>query len=177
MTRSILAILMLAGCAAPARADVADVGPSGFSIAVKTEIAAAPAAVFALVGEHIGQWWDSSHTFSGSSANLRIEPRAGACWCEVLPGGGGVQHMIVSHVIPPKSLVMRGALGPLGTMGVTGAMEWTFVEKDGRTQVAVVYNVGGFTPGGFAPIAAAVDGVITSQVARLKKLAETGRPD
>lgn len=84
--------------------------------------------------------------------------------------------MTVTHVLAPTTLVLNGGLGPLGTMAVAGAMEWTLTAQGGRTELAITYNVGGYTPGGFAPLAPAVDAVLAEQVTRLKRFIETGRP-
>src|SRR3546814_9802807 len=36
-----------------------------------------------------GRWWNGAHSYSGSAANLRLEPVAGGCFCEALPGEEG----------------------------------------------------------------------------------------
>jgi hypothetical protein len=38
------------------------------------------------------------------------------------------------------------------------------------------YSVGGFMEGGFEKVAPAVEGMLTEQVARLKRYIETGKP-
>jgi uncharacterized protein YndB with AHSA1/START domain len=176
MTRVLWAVAVLLALAVPSHAEVIGAGENGFSVKITTEVNAPMTAVFHALSQQVGRWWDPAHTFSGSAANLTIDPRAGGCFCEALPGGG-VQHMVVTHVNAPTTLVLQGGLGPLGTMGVAGAMEWTLEEGNGRTRLQMVYNVGGYTPGGFAQLAAAVNGVLDAQVKRLKAFAETGRPD
>ena len=86
-----VAVVLLA---LPARADVVDAAPNGFSIRVTTDVNAVPAVVFRAIGQ-VASWWDSDHTWSGSAANLSIDLRAGGCFCETLPGGA-VQHMTVT---------------------------------------------------------------------------------
>ena len=93
----IAVLLLVSGAACPASAEVVDAGATGFSIKVNSEVNATPSTVFRLLSEQIGRWWDSAHTFSGSAANLTIEPRVGGCFCERLRNGG-VQHMIVTIV-------------------------------------------------------------------------------
>lgn len=161
--------------ARPASAEVVDVGPSGFSVRVAADVKALPPAVFRALTDEVGRWWNADHSYSGNAANLRIEPRPGGCFCESMPNGG-VQHMVVTHVMAPTTLVLRGGLGPLGSMGIDGAMEWALRERDGRTRLELTYNVGGYTKGGFAALAPAVDGVLAEQVARLVSFVETGRP-
>lgn len=176
MPRLLIASLLLLVLASSAPADVVDAGVNGFSLKITAEVNAPRTTVFRAISEQIGRWWDSAHTFSGNASNLTIEPRAGGCFCEKLPTGG-VQHMTVAHVDAPKNITLQGGLGPLGSMGVVGAMEWTLEERNGRTALQVTYNVGGYTPGGFTQLAPLVDGVLGAQVKRLKVFAETGRPD
>jgi uncharacterized protein YndB with AHSA1/START domain len=168
--------VLCAGLAAPVGADVVDAAANGFSIRVTTEIDAPSADVFRALTDQLGKWWDPAHSYSGNAANFTIDARAGGCFCEKLPTGG-VQHMIVTHVEVPRTLVMQGALGPMATLGVSGAMGWTLDEHAGRTQLQVTYNIGGYMPGGLAPLAPAVDGVLAGQVKRLKRYVETGRPE
>lgn len=169
-------VLMMALLALPsqAAAEVVGVQDSGFSIKIGVDVAAAPAAVFKVLTEQVGAWWSSSHSFSGKASNLSIEAKPGGCFCEVLPNGG-VRHMTVTHVMAPGTLVLNGGLGPLGTMAVTGAMEWTLEARGTGTHLQVVYNVGGYVPGGLEAIAAPVDGVLTEQVTRLRTFVETGK--
>jgi uncharacterized protein YndB with AHSA1/START domain len=176
MTRWIAAVLLVFGAALPASAEVVDAGATGFSIKVNAEVNAPPGTVFRMLSEQIGRWWDSAHTFSGNAANMTIEPRVGGCFCEVVRNGA-VQHMIVTHIETPRVLVLHGGLGPLGSMGVAGALEWALEERSGRTRLQVVYNVGGYIKGDFTQLAPVVDGVITNQVKRLKSFSETGRPE
>lgn len=127
-------------------------------------------------------WWHSSHTFSGAASRLSLDVRAGGCWCEQLPNGGSVQHLAVVNVTPLQSLVLNGALGPLQTMGVAGAMSFALAPRDGGVTLTFHYNVGGApldgTPlGDAAAVARAVDGVLAEQLGRLKRASETGRPD
>jgi uncharacterized protein YndB with AHSA1/START domain len=125
----------------------------------------------------IEKWWSGDHTFSGDAARLRLEPRAGGCFCESLPGGGSVLHMTVVFVAPNQRMTMSGALGPLQTAGVAGAMTFQITAKDGGSQIALVYNVGGFYPGGLNSVGAGVDEVLGLQFARLRRLIDTGSAD
>jgi hypothetical protein len=65
----------------------------------------------------------------------------------------------------------------LGTLAVAGTMTWTLGARSGRTQLQMVSNVGGYMHGGFTQLAPAVNGVLETQVRRLKAYAETGRPE
>jgi uncharacterized protein YndB with AHSA1/START domain len=172
----VAALVVVAALARPARAEVVDAGVTGFSVKATADVNAPIDRVFRALTEQIGRWWDPSHSFSGSAANLSIDPRPGGCFCETLPTGG-VQHMTVTHINRPNTLVLQGGLGPLGTLGVAAAMEWQLKDDNGRTSVQMVYNVGGYLKGGFTQLAPVVDGVLGAQVKRLKAFAETGRPE
>lgn len=126
----------------------------------------------------IGKWWSGMHTFSGSADNLHLDARPGGCWCETLRNGGGVQHMTVVAVMPRERMVLSGALGPLQTSGVAGAMTFGFSNApNGGTQITFTYDVGGHTPGGLDPIAVGVDQVLGDQMTRLKRYLDTGTAD
>jgi uncharacterized protein YndB with AHSA1/START domain len=160
----------------PARAAVNDSTADGFSVVEKTHIAAPPDKVYdALVTP--AHWWSPKHTFSQDAANLSLEPVAGGCWCEKLANGGSVQHLTVVFAAPGKTLVMRGALGPLQGLGVAGAMTISLKPGADGTDLSLTYNVGGYLKGGLTSWAAPVDGVLGEQVVRLKSFVETGSPE
>ena len=96
-------LIVIAVRATPARADVLDATDAGFSIKIALAVNATPAAVFQAITGRITAWWSPSHTFSGSSSNLTLDPRPGGCFCERLPGGG-VQHMTTNE---PLDLTIR----------------------------------------------------------------------
>ena len=162
--------------AAAPRADVIDSSPSGFTVKIAVDINAAPQAVYQAIA-HIGAWWSSSHTFSGSAANLSIDLTPGGCFCEKLPSGGGVKHMTVASADPGRRVLMHGGMGPMLSMAVTGAMDWALANVAGKTHLTLTYVVGGYAPGGVDAIAKPADGMLTEQVGRLKKFVETGKPD
>jgi len=151
---------------------VTDVGPNGFMLKIDTHIGASPDRVYAALIEP-ARWWSPDHTFSGSANSLRLEPKAGGCWCEVLPNGGSVQHLTVVYVDPDKALRLRGALGPFQGMGVDGALTWMLKPVGDGTDLSTTYALGGYSKDGFAALSQAADGVLTSQLAQLKKLIET----
>jgi uncharacterized protein YndB with AHSA1/START domain len=136
-------------------------------------IAASPQRVYQTL-IRVASWWDPEHTYSGQSGNLSLTAKPGGCFCEKLSGGGGVLHMTVVYVAPNQRLTLSGALGPLQTAGLAGALTFQLVAKPAGTELAVVYNVGGYYPGGLASVAAGVDEVLLAQAQRLKAVAETG---
>jgi len=152
----------------PAAAEVVQSADTGFTVSHKLSIAAAPARVWeALI--HPGLWWEGAHTYSGDAKNLTLDARAGGCWCEKT-ASGGVEHMRVVYVAAPATLRLLGGLGPLQAMPVTGVMTIELKPVGAGTEANFTYAVAG--PGGLAPVAAPVDGVLGSQWARLKAAAE-----
>jgi len=155
-----------------ATAEVADASAGGFTIKLTLNVQASPDDVYRKFVRNVGDWWDSSHTFSGNSHNLTIEEKAAGCFCEKLPDGGAVRHMEVAYFAPGKKLVLTGALGPLQTMAVTGAMTIQFSPIDKGTKLEVTYAVVGYLPAGMNTLAAPVDGVLNGLFSRLKNYVE-----
>lgn len=168
-------LVVLLALASPAAAEVVDAQPNGFALKYVYEIARPREAVYRALAD-VSRWWDASHSYSGVASNLSMDARAGGCFCEKLPTGG-VQHMTVIHANAPGQLTLQGGLGPLASLGVTAALQWTLSERAGGTHLEVTYNVGGFMPGGLAPLAPLVDQVMALQVKRFKTYVETGRPE
>ena len=163
--------------AAPAYGEVLESTAAGFLVRNTVAINAPPAKVYAALTEGVGGWWDPAHTFSNDAHNLSVEAKPGGCFCERLPDGGGVQHMRVVYASPGKLLRLTGAIGPLQEAALTGTMTWNLAQAGGGTTVELTYAVGGFRAGGFRDIPTVVDRVLHEQLARLKALVETGRPD
>jgi uncharacterized protein YndB with AHSA1/START domain len=147
-------------------AEVIDATASGFSVAGSVVVEAPPAAVYQALTE-IGSWWSSNHTFSGDAGNLTLDARAGGCWCEHLPGGGSVRHLVVVYADPPRQLRLQGGLGPLQGMAVMGTLTWTLAAVEKGTRIELSYVTVGFVPGGMQQLAEPVDGVLTEQLGRL----------
>lgn len=164
-------IFLLALAALPARAAVVDVTPSGMEVMHTFTVAASPQQVWETLVQP-ARWWSSDHTFSGSAANMTLEPKAGGCWCETLPNGGSVQHLMVSFFAPPRSLVLRGSLGPLYNLAADGALAWTLTPQGDATEVRLTFRAGGYIKEGFMKWADPVDKVLAEQAARLKQMAE-----
>jgi uncharacterized protein YndB with AHSA1/START domain len=175
LAATVLAVTSL-GTASPAGAEVASVDPGGFSVKREATVQAQPAAAWTALTASVGSWWNPEHSYSRDAKNLSIEARAGGCFCEKLPDGGGVEHMRVVYVAPGKALRMTGGLGPLQAHGLAGSLTWKLSPVEGGTAVQVVYEVGGRMAGGFEKIAPLVDGVVGEQLARLKSFLETGKP-
>jgi uncharacterized protein YndB with AHSA1/START domain len=170
-----LAPLILAlAVAGAAAAEVKSATPNGFEVVSIVTIAAPADRVYSALGE-VGHWWSPSHTLSRDAANLSIELRAGGCFCERLKDGGSVQHLQVVYAAPGAGLRLRGALGPLQTEGVDGALSWTLKPAEGGASVMQSYVVGGYIRGGMEQWAPRVDRVLDEQLQRLKSFVE-GKP-
>jgi len=164
--------------ASGARAEVTDSAPHGFQVRHVVSIAAPPAQVWQALLQP-ARWWDDEHTWSGSARNLRMEARAGGCFCEDLPDGG-VLHMTVTYVKRDTQLDLYGALGPLHFEGLDGGMAIK-LKPQGQgerqaTEVEMTYTVGGFAKGGLQRWTGPVDQVLGVQFPRLERYVETGNP-
>jgi len=161
-------ICMTLAVSAPAAAEVKSSGPGGFEVERSFVVAASPQAVYSQIGR-IGEWWDVAHSYSGRAENLRLELKAGGCFCETLANGGSVEHMRVVYADPANGIRLQGGLGPLQSEAVTGTLSWSFKTVGGGTQVTQRYIVAGQAAGGLANFAAPVDQVLGEQFARLEK--------
>ncbi|MDG2534899.1 SRPBCC domain-containing protein [Sphingomonas sp. HITSZ_GF] len=170
MKAHMLTMLALAA-ASPAAAEVTASTETSFTVTQKLTVAAPPAKVWAALIAP-ASWWAAAHSWSGDSANFAFDARPGGCWCEKLPGGGGVEHMRAIFVQPNKLLRLSGALGPFQAMPVAGVMTYTLEPAaDGKsTALTVEYAISGGT--GMARIAPMVDKVLGEQAAGLKAAAE-----
>jgi len=176
MNKLVLGSIACTALASPALGAVKATTPQGFEVVESYAVTVPPSRLYQAIVEP-ARWWNLEHTFSGSAANLSLDPHAGGCFCEAIKDGGSVQHLTVVYAAPGKALRLRGALGPLQAEGVDGSL--TFALKPGKdgTQLDVSYIVGGYLrkgPEWWAPI---VDQVLDEQVQRLKLYAETGSPE
>lgn len=163
---------LVLGMAAPAAAEVVAVAPAGMEIRQVVSIAAAPQKVWDTFMVP-ARWWSSDHSFSGAAENITIDPRVGGCWCEELPNGGGVVHMEVTHIAPPKTVVFRGAMGPFYNQAVDGALSISLTANGTGTDITLVYRASGYVKDGFEKWAGIVDAVFAQQMGNLKKHLET----
>jgi len=135
-------------------------------------VKATPAAAYDKFVHHVGDWWSSDHTYSHDAHNLTMDDKAGGCFCEKLPDGGGVRHLQVNYDAPGKALILSGGMGPLSSMAVTGAMNVTFTAVEGGTKIALTYAVGGYAQGGLTTLAAPVDGMLKETLGRFRSYVE-----
>lgn len=168
--------LLVALCAVPALAEVKSSSDAGFEVARTVTVSATPAQVYAALGR-IGQWWSSSHTYSGDARNMTMPLRVGGCFCERVPKGGGmIEHGRVIYAQPGATLRLSAALGPLQAEGAVGTLTWSLKPVAGGTEIAQSYVVGGYVRGGAGRFAAIVDGVMNEQLARLQSHIDAPKP-
>ena len=163
---------LAAVAACPAAAEVAASGDSGFVSHNAVEVSASPAVAWAMLARP-SEWWNSEHSYSGSSANMTIEAVAGGCFCEDIPAANGVaagqvEHMRVVYVDPRlRRLRLVGALGPLQAEAVTGALTMTVEPTGAGSKITWDYVVGGYMRMPMGQMAPAVDAVLGEQLTRL----------
>lgn len=169
-----------AGClaAAPLAAEVTEQDNDGFVTRDVALVEATPKEVWlALITP--STWWNKAHTWSGDSANLRLRPQAGGCFCETIPEvedddritlEGSVEHMRVIQSYPERAMRLSGALGPLQSEPVTGVLTIAISEVEEGTQIVWEYHVGGRMRYEVPVISKAVDGVMSQQLNGLAKL-------
>ncbi len=167
-----VALLLIAGSV---KAAVVESNAQGFAVEETAHIDASPAKVYAAL-IHPENWWNSEHTFSQNAKNLSLDPKAGGCLCEALPGGGSVQHLTVASVMPGRMLVFRGAMGPFQSQGVEGALSFMLKPASNGTDLVLDNNTGGFIKGGMGKWPEAADAMLTDLVAHLKYYAQNGKP-
>ena len=163
--------------AVPSAAEVVETGPSSFVTRDSATIAVRPLDVWLALTKP-GEWWNDEHSWSGDASNMTLTPQAGGCFCETIPGeddgngfalAGSAQHATIVQAAPMRVLRMRGGLGPLQGEPATGILTITMAPTDDGTGTQVVweYNVGGPMRYEIAQISAAVDGVMSAQLAGL----------
>ncbi|HTP72859.1 MAG TPA: SRPBCC domain-containing protein [Burkholderiaceae bacterium] len=166
-------VLVLTSLAASA--DVGNVTSTGFVAIFRDEVTASPNDVWQAVTQ-LPRWWSNEHTYSGQAARMTFDPQAGGCWCERW-GANSVEHGRVLHALPPRSLRVKGNLGPLQELPVNGVMTFTIAMQETKTIVRLTYRVAGPPDAGLEKLAPLVDQVLGQQFKRLVRFAETGKPE
>lgn len=162
-------ILLTAVLSASAAAEVKPSTPAHFVIESKAIVAAAPAEVYAMLGRP-GEWWNKNHTYSGDAANLSLDLRAGGCFCERVPEGGGtIEHLRIVYAQPGQMLRAQGGLGPLQAEAVAGTLSWDLKPAGQGTEITQTYIVSGHVRSGMEELAPIVDRVLAEQLSGLAK--------
>lgn len=151
---------------------------NSFKLVIAEVIQATPEQVYRMLGQP-QRWWSSSHTYSGDARNLKLDLRAGGCFCETMPKGqGSIEHGRVIQAMKGKLLRLSAPLGPLQNMAVTGTLTWTLDANPGplpSTMVMLVYNVNGDMRGSGKVWAPTVDKVLHEQMRALMKVFEKSK--
>ena len=173
-----LAIALAAACgltAHAAQAEVVQSSADGFVTSDSIVVPQSPAEVWERL-VHPEDWWNGEHSWSLDASNFSLDPRAGGCFCEALPGGGSVEHMRVLHAAPGSLLRMSGALGPLQSEALDGTLTIALTPDNGATKITWTYVVGGYARYPLEDIAIPVDMVQSEQLQRLAGLLVRGDP-
>jgi hypothetical protein len=177
MTHQVWRLAIFAAvAAAAANGAVVDSASNGFTVKIPLHIQAPPAAVYQKFVRNVGDWWNPAHTFSGSAKNLSIDEKAMGCFCERLPDGGAVRHLEIVYLVPGKTMVLSGALGPMQALAAAGNLRLQFSPEEDGTKLEVTYAVTGYLPAGMNAFASPADGMLTEQLTRLKNYVEKGDP-
>lgn len=172
---AVLIGLAFAACFAGAvRAEVKLASPDAFQLVFVERVAASPAAVYQAIGR-VERWWSGEHTYSGDAANLSFALQAGACFCERWQDNA-VEHGRAVMLMRDQVVRLSAALGPLQNKAVNGVLTFLLKADEGGTSLTVGYRVNGSSASALDKDAAAVDGVLATQVQRLKRYVETGKP-
>lgn len=171
MQRFLISALAILGAAfaSPAAAEVESASAGAFLIRAQATSSASPDQVWRSIGQ-IGRWWNGAHTYSGDSRRLRLETRAGGCFCESWGPGQSVEHARVVLVMEhegTRTLRMVSGLGPLQDMGVTGVLTFLVAEDPAGAKITMTYRVSGDPGLGLDALAPLVDGVLSEQFDRL----------
>lgn len=157
----------------PSAAAVISANPNGFEVQESVSLVVPVAQAYQAFGR-LGSWWSDDHTYSGKASNMRLPLQAGACFCETLPKGGGVEHMRVAVVQPNERIVLTGSLGPVLFEGAAGVMDVTFERIAGGTRVTMNYRAAGFARGDADKMAPLVEKVLAEQLKRYRSFAARG---
>jgi uncharacterized protein YndB with AHSA1/START domain len=172
---AVVAALFIAGAAA---AEVRETGPGHFVLQGEVTTSAPPEEAWRAF-QRIGRWWSSAHTYSGDARNLRLDPRAGGCWCEHWAGQSVAHGRVLLNMEAERVRTARfdAPLGPLQEMGVAAILTFTLTPHNQGTKIAVTYRVNGDSSLGLGQVAPLVDAVLIEQLGRLGRYSETGAAD
>ncbi len=177
--RSVLvAFLVWTAGFAPARAEVVAAAPGAIILQAEARVTASPDQAWRAL-TRVKNWWSSAHTYSGDSSRLRLDARAGGCWCERWDGQS-VEHARVVMVMErdgSRTLRVLGGFGPLQEMGVSGVLTFVVAPDPQGARITMTYRVSGDPGLSLDQIAPGVDAVLTEQFGRLGRFAVSGSPD
>lgn len=172
MLKTLIAAAALALSATPAAAEVIERSADHFVLRYAVALEASPPDFIDAL-EHIGEWWNPSHTYSGDSRNLSLALDAGTCFCEAMTDGSTFDHGGVYEYDPETGVVIDAPLGPL--KGKTTLSNWTigWTGANRGTELVMSYVVRGE---GIGAMADGVDAVMGEQFQRMVHFIEYGEP-
>lgn len=172
MLRPLIAAAALALSATPAAAEVVERSADHFVLRYAVALEASPEDFIDAL-EHIGEWWNPAHTYSGNSRNLSLALDAGTCFCEAMPDGSTFDHGGVYEYDPGTGVLIDAALGPL--RGKTTLSNWSigWTGANRGTELVMSYVVRGE---GLGAMADGVDRVMGEQFRRMVHFVEYGEP-
>jgi uncharacterized protein YndB with AHSA1/START domain len=165
--------------AAPARAEVASSSASGFLIQAEADVAATPDQAWRALGQ-LGRWWNDAHTYSGDGGRMRVDLRAGGCWCERWGNGQSVEHgrvLLVMEHEGVRTLRFAAPLGPLQDLAVNGVLTFTVAPHANGAKITMTYRVSGDPSLNLNQMAPLVDMVLMEQFGRLSRFSASGSSD
>ena len=139
-----------------AHAEVIAATPDHFTLKLEAESELSPDEVWDRLIDP-AQWWLPDHSYSGDSANLSLDPRAGGLWREDWDGGS-VWHGKVLQAQPGQSLVLDAPFGPLQGMAINSVWTITLAPLEtGGTKITFDHVNNGTVSSKLDQVAAAVD--------------------
>ncbi len=168
----VLAAWALLVWAPRAGAEVVDAGAGGFTVRHTVTLQVAPDQVWQGLTGDFGKWWDPAHSFFGDASKFSLDATVGGAWIENAGNGRWVKHMEVVYADPGHLLRLKGGLGPLQAMAVTGVLTFSIEPTDRGVNLTMTYSVGGYNPAGLDSLAPVVDGVLGAQLGRLASYLE-----
>lgn len=160
----------IAMAAAPVSAEVVEKSADHFVLRYDLALEAGPEDFIDAL-EHVGQWWNGAHTYSGDARNLSLALDPGTCFCEAMPDGSTFEHGWVSEYDPGTGVLLEAPLGPLKGRATVAdwSIGWTGANRG--HELVMTYVVRGPGLGAFAD---AVDGVMGEQFRRMARFIEYG---
>lgn len=162
---SLAVAVIVALLPAAAMAELKQVASDGFLVEHHYTIERSTAESWAEL-VHPERWWPEDHTWSGSRGNLSLVPEAGGCFCERW-ARESVEHARVVMSREGHLLRLRGSLGPLQEMGLTGVLTIALTEVEAGTAMTVTYRVSGDSLHQLGDLAPVVDEVVGLQFGAL----------
>lgn len=170
---SLAIAIVLLSCACVAQAEIKESAPDHLLIQDSRVVHTPPDKLYATLVD-VGHWWNSEHTYSGDATHLTLKDEAGGCFCERWDSQS-VEHGRVIWASPAHLLRLDSALGPLQALAVQGVMTFSLTPSHEGTTLQFEYRVNGSSASGLDKLAPAVNGMLTEQLQRLQRYAETGK--